>query len=88
MVGRPLRLWRRGVVVTVVCGQLLLVARGYWSAHKEFAVQMFPESSTWQADVFGVTVDGERVPHFANPYIGTPLATRSENQQRPSGEGL
>lgn len=62
MASRSLRLWRRGVVVTVVCGQLLLVARGYWSAHKEFAFQMFPESSTWQADVFRVTVSGERVP--------------------------
>ena len=56
VVGAPVS-WR-----TVVCAQLLLVARGYWSAHKEFAFQMFPESSTWQADVVRVTMDGARVP--------------------------
>jgi hypothetical protein len=38
---------RRVVVSTVVVLQLGLVARGYWSDHKEFAFQMFPESSTW-----------------------------------------
>ena len=42
--------------------QLSLVARGYWSAHKEFAFQMFPESSTWKADVERVLGDGRRVP--------------------------
>ncbi|MGZ5412690.1 MAG: hypothetical protein ACXWYV_09240, partial [Solirubrobacterales bacterium] len=35
---------------------------GYWSDHKEFAFQMFPESSTWRADVVRVTADGRRVP--------------------------
>jgi hypothetical protein len=53
---------RRVVVVTVVVVQLALVARGYWSDHKEFAFQMFPESSTWRADVFRVTTDGRRLP--------------------------
>jgi len=53
---------RRVVVVTVVVLQLGLVARGYWSDHKEFAFQMFPESSTWRADVVRVTADGRRVP--------------------------
>jgi hypothetical protein len=42
--------------------QIFLVARGYWSDHKEFAFQMFPESSTWRADVVRVTADGRRVP--------------------------
>jgi hypothetical protein len=53
---------RRVVVLVVVVMQLGLVARGYWSDHKEFAFQMFPESSTWRADVVRVTADGRRVP--------------------------
>ena len=53
---------RRVAVVAVVALQLGLVARGYWSDHKEFAFQMFPESSTWRADVVRVTADGRRVP--------------------------
>jgi hypothetical protein len=53
---------RRVAVVAVVVLQLVLVARGYWSDHKEFAFQMFPESSTWRADVVRVTADGRRLP--------------------------
>jgi hypothetical protein len=53
---------RRVVVVAVVVLQLALLARGYWADHKEFAFQMFPESSTWRADVVRVTADGRRVP--------------------------
>jgi hypothetical protein len=53
---------RRLLVALVVIVQLGLVARGYWSAHKEFAFQMFPESSTWQAEIVRVTTDGARVP--------------------------
>lgn len=53
---------RRVVVVAVVGAQLFFVARGYWSDHKEFAFQMFPESSTWSADVVRVTADGRRIP--------------------------
>jgi hypothetical protein len=53
---------RRVVVVAVVLLQVGFVARGYWSDHKEFAFQMFPESSTWRADVVRVTADGRRVP--------------------------
>ncbi|MGH2744660.1 MAG: hypothetical protein ACRDN8_19700 [Thermoleophilaceae bacterium] len=53
---------RRVVVVVLVVLQLGLVARGYWSDHKQFAFQMFPESSTWRADVVRVTADGRRVP--------------------------
>jgi hypothetical protein len=55
-------LGRRVVVVAVVVVQLVLVARGYWADHKEFAFQMFPESSTWRADVVRVTADGRRLP--------------------------
>jgi hypothetical protein len=50
------------VVAAVVLLQLALVGRGYRSDHKEFGFQMFPESSTWQADVVRVTADGARIP--------------------------
>jgi hypothetical protein len=60
---------RRVVVVAVVVLQLGFVARGYWSDHKEFAFQMFPESSTWRADVVRVTDDGRRVP-IERPWSG------------------
>ena len=57
------------MVVAVVALQLGFVARGYWSDHKEFAFQMFPESSTWRADVVRVTADGRRVP-VEQPWSG------------------
>ena len=60
---------RRVVVLAVVALQLGLVARGYWSDHKEFAFQMFPESSTWRASVVRVTSDGRRVP-IERPWSG------------------
>jgi hypothetical protein len=52
---------RRTAVVAVVALQLGFIVRGYFSDHKEFAFQMFPESSTWRADVVRVTADGRRV---------------------------
>jgi hypothetical protein len=60
---------RRVVVVAVVLLQLGLIARGYWADHKEFAFQMFPESSTWRADVVRVTADGRRLP-VEQPWAG------------------
>jgi hypothetical protein len=45
------------------------VARGYSSDHKQFAFQMFPESSTWRATVVRVTRDGRRVP-IERPWSG------------------
>jgi hypothetical protein len=57
------------VVLAVVALQLFFVARGYWADHKEFAFQMFPESSTWRADVVRVTADGRRVP-LEQPWSG------------------
>jgi hypothetical protein len=53
---------RRAVVLAVVVLQVGFIARGYSSDHKEFGFQMFPESSTWRADVVRVTADGRRVP--------------------------
>jgi hypothetical protein len=52
---------RRAVVVAFVVLQVGFIVRGYSSDHKEFAYQMFPESSTWQADIVRVTDDGRRV---------------------------
>ncbi|HVG76290.1 MAG TPA: hypothetical protein VM824_12990 [Thermoleophilaceae bacterium] len=53
---------RRVIVLGVVLLQLGFIARGYTADHKEFAFQMFPESSTWRADVVRVTAHGRRVP--------------------------
>ena len=60
---------RRLAVALVVTGQLLLVVRGYWADHKQFAFQMFPESSTWRADIVRVAADGRRVP-VTEPWFG------------------
>src|SRR5215208_2827844 len=60
---------RRVVVLGVVCAQLAFIAAGYSSDHKTFAFQMFPEASTWQADVVRVTPDGRRVP-VSKPWAG------------------
>jgi hypothetical protein len=60
---------RRVAVVAVVVAQLGFVVRGYSSDHKPFAFQMFPESSTWRADVVRVTADGRRVP-VERPWAG------------------
>jgi hypothetical protein len=60
---------RRVAVAAVVVLQVGLIARGYWADHKEFAFQMFPESSTWRADVVRVTADGRRIP-VERPWAG------------------
>jgi len=60
---------RRVVVLAVVVLQLGFVVRGYWTDHKPFAFQMFPESSTWRADVVRVTSDGRRIP-IERPWSG------------------
>jgi hypothetical protein len=60
---------RRAAVVAVIAVQLGFIVRGYFSDHKEFAFQMFPEASTWSADVVRVTADGRRVP-IEQPWSG------------------
>ncbi len=55
--------------MAVVGIQVALIARGYWADHKEFAFQMFPESSTWSAEIVRVTEDGGRVP-VEQPWSG------------------
>jgi hypothetical protein len=62
-------LGRRAAVIVVVVLQAALIARGYSSAHKEFGFQMFPEASTWQAEVVRVTADGRRV-SVSEPWAG------------------
>jgi hypothetical protein len=55
-------LLRRVVFVGVIALQLTFVVRAYWAPHKEFGFQMFPEASSWQAEIVRVTVNGDRVP--------------------------
>ena len=57
------------LVLAAVTLQLGFVVRGYSSEHKPFAFQMFPEASTWRADVVRVTYDGRRVP-IERPWSG------------------
>jgi hypothetical protein len=60
---------RRLVVALVVVAQLALVVRGYRSDHKELAFQMFPESSTWRAEIVRVEANGTRV-SIADDWMG------------------
>jgi hypothetical protein len=60
---------RRLAVAAVVAAQVGFAVRGYFSDHKEFAFQMFPEASTWRADIVRVTADGRRVP-IERPWSG------------------
>lgn len=53
---------RRVVVAAFVVLQVGLVARAYVAPHREFGFQMFPEASTWSAEIVRVTHDGRRVP--------------------------
>ncbi len=60
------RAWRtraaRVFFVGVVLAQAGLIVRAYHDPHKFFGYQPFNESDTWQADLFRVATDGERVP--------------------------
>lgn len=49
-------------MVLVVGLQGALLVRGASAPHREFAFRMFPESSTWSAEVVRVTGGGRRVP--------------------------
>ena len=60
---------RRSVFIAVVLLQVFFVVRAYWAPHKEFGFQMFPEASSWQADIVRVTADGDRVP-VEQPWFG------------------
>lgn len=60
---------RRVVVVVVVVAQLVFAVRAYWAPHRELGFQMFPESSTWQAEIVRVTDGGDRHP-VDEPWFG------------------
>jgi hypothetical protein len=62
-------LLRRIVFAGVIVLQLAFVVRAYWAPHKEFGFQMFPEASSWQAEIVRVTADGDRVP-VERPWFG------------------
>lgn len=61
-IDRRRRRGRRVVVTTIVALQLAFVVRAYSAPHMEFGYQMFPEASTWRADIVRVASDGRRVP--------------------------
>jgi hypothetical protein len=67
--GRARVVARRVIVLAVVLLQVALVVRAYGADHKEFGFQMFPESSTWRADIVRVLGDGSRVP-IEQPWDG------------------
>jgi hypothetical protein len=70
MIGDSTRVFvRRIVFVGVIALQLAFVVRAYWAPHKEFGFQMFPEASSWQAEIVRVTADGDRVP-VEQPWSG------------------
>ena len=60
---------RRTMFVGAIVVQLVFVVRAYWAPHKEFGFQMFPEASSWQADIVRVTADGNRIP-VDQPWFG------------------
>jgi hypothetical protein len=60
---------RVAVFLAVVALQLAFIVRAYSSDHKVFGFQMFPEASTYQADVVRVTRDGRRIP-VEQPWSG------------------
>jgi hypothetical protein len=70
MISEPARIRiRRIVFIGVIVLQLAFVVRAYWAPHMEFGFQMFPEASTWQAEIVRVTMDGDRIP-IDQPWFG------------------
>ncbi len=62
-------LLRRAAVAVVAAAQIFLVVRAYGADHAVFGFQMFPESSTWSADIVRVTTDG-READVRDPWPG------------------
>ena len=60
---------RLAVFLVVGLQAFFLVRAAGGSSHKEFAFRMFPEASTWRADVVRVTAEGRRVP-VEQPWSG------------------
>lgn len=55
------RLARRAMVAGWIVLQVALVVRAYGAPQDVFGFQMFPESSTWHAEIVRVTSDGRTV---------------------------
>ncbi len=56
---RPSQIARRAFVALWIAAQLALVVRAYGAPQDVFGFQMFPESSTWQAEIVRITADGQ-----------------------------
>lgn len=65
----PRRALRRAALGIAVGLQLFMVVRAYGADHAVFGFQMFPESSTWQAEIVRVTIDG-RIVDVRDPWPG------------------
>jgi hypothetical protein len=88
--------WRaraaRVFFVTALFAQAALILRAYHDPHKFFGYQPFNESDTWQADLWRVTTDGDRVPivdgrwldYSWNELVGTPRLTNPGRQRHAS----
>lgn len=82
------RRWaRRATVVAFVVVQVGFVVRAYTAPHREFGYQMFPEASTWSAEIVRVTDDGRRV-SVEQPWFGYewPNLVRGRGLDRPWAE--
>jgi hypothetical protein len=55
------RIARRVVVAVLIVLQVAFVVRAYPADQAFFGFQMFPESSTWRAEIVRVTADGSRI---------------------------
>lgn len=52
---------RRLAVAGLILAQIAMVVRAYGADQAVFGFQMFPESSTWRADIVRVTASGDEV---------------------------
>ncbi len=75
---------RRATVVAFVVVQVGFGVRAYTAPHREFGYQMFPEASTWSAEIVRVTDDGRRV-SVEQPWFGYewPSLVRGRGLDRP-----
>ena len=48
------------MIAVVIGAQLAAIAAAYRNPHPVFGFQMFSEASSWQADIYRVTTDGDR----------------------------
>ena len=54
--------WLRRLIIAIVIGaQLAAVLVAYRNPHPIFGFQMFSEASSWQAEIYRITVTGDRL---------------------------